>query len=584
MNIVFDLKEGESLISYVLRLLYTNYYGNIDGFAKDWEASRADIRNNLFHKRALETISSWTGKSVDELERRSSNAWKRKYGSVFIQKAMVRNSTKYCVSCVKEKGLYHQSLWNFEPVTLCLEHKELLTHCCFQCQKKITIDTFLIGKCPHCGERFSSAKGQLISDTLSLQAQAWMQSLIGTGKTDSEKTPILQGIQFNDYLTLTDRMYHFLQGCPSILDSRYTLQAFKSIKQFQHHNVNSHHLHTNVYQLFVNFPIHFQHALDRLNALSPKQRAPKLNACLQMENEPGLETVAKQLIPLLQLQRWCPVPTASKQPAKRLPEKPQSASKVACAASLFTVIDREVPSLGYIRRAEAANRLGISDKVHLNDFINEGLLTLYQFHKSQYYLCEKEFETFLETIRGSYEVGCKGKNMYDMLKQFKPYKLKLVELVKWIVLGEIKPKCPHKEGTFTDAIFSEEEQETCHLLLLRRRRNQKGYTKDEARRILNVDYHTLLKLEDAGILQPSEELFYTSGKRRISYYDPATVEQVKQRYLSINEACSKYDLSKSMIQGWFKAGKLHDAFQGLTKKYIIDSHELEIHLAYQDLS
>ncbi|MFS0871741.1 hypothetical protein [Paenibacillus xylanilyticus] len=203
---------------------------------------------------------------------------------------------------------------------------------------------------------------------------------------------------------------------------------------------------------------------------------------------------------------------------KNLQKISRKTSKVACAANDYIIMDQEVPAEGFIRRTEAANRLGISDKVHLNDFINNKLLTLYQFKKSQYYISESEFETFLRRVRGAYQAEVQGRTLYEFLKQFKSYKLKLVELVEMILQGKIKPMCSVKDGKLADATFTHEELLACRELLIRRRREQKGYTKEQVEQLLKVDYATLLGLERLGILQPKEELllFYTSGKRRIS--------------------------------------------------------------------
>ncbi|MFS0871742.1 TniQ family protein [Paenibacillus xylanilyticus] len=224
MNTVLDIEKDESLVSYVLRLIYANGYTNIRGFAEDWVASSSDIRNNIFNRTASEAIKSWSDIPLYKLESHCHNKWGR------VPKLIMRNAVKYCGSCVKQHGLYHQSLWNVEPVTVCLEHNELLLDYCYRCKKKIMMDHFIMGVCPHCEGIFSYASGPTISDPLSLQAQEWFQSMIISGNAGSDKLPLLKGIKLNDYLTLSNRLSHLLQGSPSVVDQSYVLNAFKNTK------------------------------------------------------------------------------------------------------------------------------------------------------------------------------------------------------------------------------------------------------------------------------------------------------------------------------------------------------------------
>ncbi|UOK62217.1 hypothetical protein MT997_28525 [Paenibacillus sp. OVF10] len=316
--------------------------------------------------------------------------------------------------------------------------------------------------------------------------------------------------------------------------------------------------------------------MGRISDLSPKIRNIKIKACLQLQYDAGLKPVFKHLAPLLYIpSHGIQKSSIPRMVANTLQKHSRKESKVACAANHYIILDQEVPAEGFIRRSEAANRLGISDKVQLNEFINKNLLTLYQFKRSQYYINEREFELFLENVRGAYQAESHGRTLYEFLRQFRSYKLKLVELVEMILQGKIKPVCPVKNGKLTDATFSNEELLSCRILLIHRRREQKGYTKEQVERLLKVDYTTLLGLERLGILQPKEELYYTSGKRRISYYDPKCIERIQLRYMTINQTCSEYGLSKTVIQKWFQEGALHDGFHGLTKKYIVDRHEIK---------
>lgn len=584
MNIVPDIEKDESLISYVLRFIYANGYTNLRGFAKDWGASISDIQNNLFNKKALETMEGWTGISSQTLERHTYNKWERSEGRKLLTQLMTRNSVKYCASCVRERGIYHQFLWNLEPITICLKHNKLLLDYCFRCKKKISMDHFILDVCPHCEGVFSYAKGPVISDPLSLQVQGWIQSLILSGIAESDQIPILKGIKMSDYLTLANRLSHLLQGSQSVVDHSYVLNAFNNIKKYQSNNESSYHLHTNLYQMLNNFPTNFNDTMERISALSPKQRNRKIKACLQLRSDPGLNPFLKQIAPLLYNSSQQPHKTSHSQ---RVPKIFQRGSrkkpKLAYAANNFIIMDHEVPAEGFIRRREAADRLGISYKIHLNELVNNKFLILYQFKKSQYYINESEFKSFLKRIRGKYQADCRGMTLYEFLRQFRSYKLTLVELVKMIVEGQINPMCPVKDGKLTDATFSDKELLACRTLLIHRRREQKGYTKEEVEHLLKVDYSTVLGLERLGILQPKEELFYISGKRRISYYDPECIERIKQRYLTIDQSCSLYGVSKTVIQKWFREGKLHDSFHGLTKKYIVDRQEIEHLLEMRDL-
>ncbi|MBE7682220.1 TniQ family protein [Paenibacillus sp. P13VS] len=584
MNTVLSIEKNESLVSYVLRLIYANGYTNIRSFAKDWNTNSSDIRNNLFNRKALEAIETWSDIPIQALERHSHNKWVREAGRSIVATILMRNSVKYCASCVNQRGLYHQSLWSYETVTICLEHNELLLDYCYRCKKKIMMDHFIMGVCPQCEGIFSYASGPTILDPLSLQAQEWFQSMIISGNAGSDKLPLLKGIKLNDYLTLANRLSHLLQGSPSVVDDSYVLNVFKNIKKYQSNNKSSYHFHTNVYQLMDAFPANFKDTMERISDLSPRKRNPKMKACLQLQYDPGLKQVFKHIAPLLYVPSLSiHKPSNSQKVPKKLQKFSRKTSKVACAANDYIIMDHEVPAEGFIRRTEAANRLGISDKVQLNEFINNKLLTLYKFKKSQYYISEIEFETFLRRVRGVYQAEKQGRTLYEFLKQFRSYKLKLVELVEMILQGKIKPMCSLKDGKLTDATFSNEELLACRKLLIHRRREQKGYTKKQVEQLLKVDYATLLGLERLGILQPKEELFYTSGKRRISYYDPDCIERILQRYLTINQTSSLYGISKTLIQKWFKEGKLHDSFLGLTKNYIVDRQEIEHLLEMRDL-
>ncbi|MCK6149757.1 TniQ family protein [Paenibacillus silvae] len=578
MNIMPNIEKDESLISYVLRFIYANGYTNIRGFAQDWDASVSDIRNNIFNRKVLGAITAWTGISVSTLESHTHNKWGR------VPKLINRNSVKYCPSCVKERGVYHQSLWNIEPVTICLEHNELLLDYCVRCKEKIAMDHFIMDVCPHCEGVFSYAKGPVISDPLSLQAQEWIQSLIRSEIAESDQLPILKGIRVKEYLTLANRLSHLLQGCHSVANHSYVLNAFKNTKKYRSNNESAYHLHTNVYHLLDAFPVNFKNTMERISDLSPKIRNIKIKACLQLQYDAGLKPVFKLLAPLLYIPSHCThKPSNLRMVPNTLQKNSRKASKVACAANHYIILDQEVPAEGFIRRSEAANRLGVSDKVQLNEFINNKLLTLYQFKRSQYYINEREFELFLENVRGTYQADSQGRTLHEFLMQFRSYKLKLVELVEMILQGKIKPTCPVKNGKLSDVVFSHEELLSCRTLLIHRRRDQKGYTKEQVERLLKVDYATLLGLERLGILQPKEELFYTSGKRRISYYDPECIERIQERYLTIDQTCSLYGVSKTVIQKCFREGKLHDSFFGLTKKYIVDRQEIEHLLEMRDL-
>ncbi|MGK9251814.1 TniQ family protein [Paenibacillus humicus] len=583
MNRICDIMLGESLVSYVFRLLKLNDYGNIEGFAKDWRASRSNIRNNLFNSLSLQVIHTWTGIPVKALETYALNEWEKQLGTKMMRKLIVRNVVKFCSSCLQEDGLHHQKIWSFEAVTMCLKHQLLLRDACQRCKMRVIMDSLITGSCPHCYFHFADSQSTVEDTELAIKAQRFIQQLV-MRRSHAGLSPELKGLTLTTYVKLSHACLHLLQGRQSQLNKTVTINAFKN-KYVQFDNLLSHHLHANVVYLLEDFPERLKEPIAALFKLPPKQRNPKLQAFDKLKDEESL----RWIVSLMEKEgdrfkkRTVTVPSRATA-IENGQDLSLKQSKVSCAAShIIDASSNVVPSSGYLRRKEVARMFGISDRQHLNLLIDAKLLRLYKFKGSQYFIAAEEANALLKKLRGGYLSDAKGLPLYDMLKRFKPYGLKLTDLVSMIAENQLMPCCPVQNGKLTDAHFSSADLQRCEALLIARRRMEKGYTKDEIERILKLDYDTVLALERRGFLAPSHETLYRSGKRRISYYPAAAVEELKERFLTIDQAASVFDLSKRTLRQWVRSGKLSDALGSVTKRYMLDKRELE-QVATQEIS
>ncbi|TVY09089.1 TniQ family protein [Paenibacillus cremeus] len=567
MSSIIEIKDEESLISFVYRLAAKNFYDSIQSFSSTWGIKKMRMDNNLFTDNAIAELHRLTGIEKSVLFERSNDFLIEKHGWNFFDKNVKRNSVKYCPQCI-QNGPVHKYLWMLEPVTVCLEHQSVLLDRCQNCKEKISIHNLMNGNCEKCCFQFDQATSQFITEPTFIQSQSLIQNkLVGILQNNSKN--IIEGLSLENYMILVNSSLHLLKGLKSFIGDPIEIKSFFTKNNFYENN-RSLYNHANVLWMYQDFPVNFQTVLENVFQLPIKNRATKLRSfyCISsLEQFRDLVHEAGRIIDKLN-ERMANVTGA-------LPSRQSSRKKKrGCQVSKNIVNVTFSPTNDYIRRNEAATILGIGEREQVNNIVECGFLSLYKFPSSQYYLLKNEVIDFLKKYRGKYDEEIQGISFYTVLQKFANPSFKLTDILKFIENGLLTPHVNVPDGKLSDTIFSDQEIQNCIEILRQRKKEKNGISKDELRRLLKVDYRTIIKLEERGILEPVISISKT-GRRRTSYYSPVDVEIFQKRYISIKVASERFQIPESKIRKLIYDGRLHDAFEGLHRKYVFHVDDIE---------
>ncbi|WP_157321764.1 TniQ family protein [Paenibacillus anseongensis] len=565
MNVIPEVKSGESLASYIYRLAEANFYVSMESLLSEWKMRVRQLEKNVFTDSVLEIIMGITGVEKNSIRQMSSQYFRCQFGDGFYKKYVIRNQHKYCPECLSQHA-YHKHDWMLEPVTICLDHELLLLDACQGCQSKITLRGLMTGACEGCGFYFSAANKEKISDPFLVESQKILQNQLLNNEII--KKGALKGLDIVGFLKLARSCSYFLQGNLSFVGKPIVIEPFYK-KNVTLNNEMSCYKYGNVYWIFIDFPINIKKVKKNFDQLPNRYKHAKLQMAKKISSNSDCSVLLGKIYELLDK----PTKARVKQTKKIIPVlKKQRKQKQACAAKDNVVITNDLVDQDCITREEACSILGIIGKEQMNRIIDSGFLILRKYPKGRWFLSKNEVVNFLEKYTGEYKSFDNGITFYGALKKYSQSGLSMVRLLSFIRESKLEPFRIKKGGNFTDVIFQSCELKRCMNDFYKIKYERKGYTKSELLKLLRMDFFTIDALEKRGVIKASFEKSKL-GNRKIKMYDKKTIEDFQKRYIDLKQAAALFNVTILHLRKLIWSGVLHEALPGITKKYIVDVNE-----------
>jgi hypothetical protein len=262
LNIRPCILEGESLSSYLYRLLKANYHETISCFVTDLNSSYKRINNNEFDQSAIHKLSGLSGINTVELFTRTLNYYEKYFNeSVYNLVLMKAGRVKYCPLCIKPK-VHHKLLWSFHPVTVCLYHGNLLIDKCHNCKQRILMNDLMHRRCRKCDFDFTKASvRQVDKGSILYQSQINVYDRLLNNEGVAENPT--DRLSLTDYFTLVDASFYLLEGLHSFIEPKNeVMRVFANQKHGGHDNYNFSIAYMNVFWMYQDFPNNFYSVLE----------------------------------------------------------------------------------------------------------------------------------------------------------------------------------------------------------------------------------------------------------------------------------------------------------------------------------
>ncbi|MCY9658497.1 TniQ family protein [Paenibacillus chondroitinus] len=565
MNAIPDIKPGESLASYIYRLARANFYASMESLLSEWKMRVRELEKNVFADSVIEIIKDITGIGKDRLRKMSNQYFSNQFGDIFYNKFVIRNQHKYCPECFQQHA-YHKINWMLEPVTICLDHEQLLLDACQGCQRRLTLGGLMTGACEWCGFCHYEASGNKVSDPYLLESQKIIQNELLNNEFICRGA--LKGLNLIEFLKLARSCSYFLQGNLSFIGKPIVIEPFYK-KNVTLNNEMSCYKYGNVYWIFVDFPKNIKMVKKKFDQLPNRYKHAKMQMAKKISSNSKCEILLRKV------QNFMDKPTKARvRHAKKMVPvlKKQRKQRQACAANDNVVLTNDVADQDCITRDEASSILGIIGKEQMNRIIDSGFLILRRYPKARWFLSKNEVVNFLEKYSGEIKSIDNGITFYSALKKYSQCGLSMVRLLIFIRESKLEPFRIKKGGNFTDVIFQSCELERCMNDLYKFQYERKGYTKSELLKLLRMDFSTIDALEERGVIKASFEKSKL-GNRKIKMYDKKTIEDFQKRYIDLKQAASMFKVTILHLRKLIWSGVLHEALPGITKKYIVDVNE-----------
>ena len=149
------LKEGESLIGYVIRLARLNMYSNVQQFIKEWASLKivANATTGQQHRLAA-FVSEITGHNICFDESSLYGRFTTLVGAVANQSFSHKPSI--CPKCIEELQ-YIKAQWQFLPASFCEKHQCGHINICPTCKRQLKWNVHLLNlQCQMCDANLTS--------------------------------------------------------------------------------------------------------------------------------------------------------------------------------------------------------------------------------------------------------------------------------------------------------------------------------------------------------------------------------------------------------------------------------------------
>lgn len=598
-NVISD----ESLSSYAYRIAASNGCSVTQDFLSLFSSNMRNCDNNIFSLKSIQTIAISSSKPLQRIENMSLYSYQQRN----MEKGLLlKNGIKYCPDCLKE-GNYHRYHWCFHPVTVCLKHHCYLLDECPSCKRKISMRSFMeTQSCSNCSQSFLKVKSEEVTeDQILFQSQVYIQQLLASEQCYDGQA---SGVSFTDAMKIASYSFYLLEGLESFVHKNSPIHIFtnKTGTSFQN-KVNS-LVYTNVYWMYQNFPVNFHRVLscfkDKPSATMYEQKKMFEKLFLQKDRSKIQSaytdfwiqeadagnirrdfSVFKQEKALLKKRGY-----ASKEEVKKSTNLTYQAVE-----RILQMVDYKTIEKGRITRKRinvndfrkklnekaqqvsrdvAAKKLGLQRDT-VSKLVREGVLHIDQSFDKSGLVKRKQIEEIIGLCQKARIKTTEGKlSLHAAITKYSVTGFSIKHIIRFLKEEKLIPYTKVENPNLTNLYFDVKDIQACVEIIKNERRYHRGYHLSDVMEVLGIGEKTMHLFMKARLLEPYKILTLKNGKKQY-LFNKQQVDDFRGRFLTIEEAVRQFQLSSYIIRKWIKDGRLTDVAKGLSRSYLLDSHQIQ---------
>ncbi|MBT4196280.1 MAG: hypothetical protein HN868_18330 [Gammaproteobacteria bacterium] len=226
------IKEGESLLGYLSRIVISNNYVNLSavtellGFTrKNGGLNTSNIRNILAGNFDLQKLAELSESNIHHLVNAKFKLPPPKPGRETDEYISMKNWC-VCPECLnEERG--HQKFWQISFVTACPRHGKKLIEQCPSCREKLSIKNALSSKCKSCGEHLTSES----AETSELSCSTAINKLLNSNNSKNQLhlEELLHRLMISMHLSSSNSLRNRYRLSPQLVPLNKMREILKTI-------------------------------------------------------------------------------------------------------------------------------------------------------------------------------------------------------------------------------------------------------------------------------------------------------------------------------------------------------------------
>lgn len=214
-------KENESLYSFLFRTARANYFKHITEIIPNhgfYQVNCNDLSSNQQWVDIVQGIAPNLNLDINNMvcdqfdENFRMDNQEEKFLKSNIRRMFYLNKfTKFCPDCLRE-DFYHRIHWDIALITTCTKHKARLILQCSNCNSHINMHTFMRGECK-CGFNILSTATEKVKDSTIISNQTILHASLINGQGIVRSDGVI--LNSKEYLLLFSLFFQLLRFLPT---------------------------------------------------------------------------------------------------------------------------------------------------------------------------------------------------------------------------------------------------------------------------------------------------------------------------------------------------------------------------------